>query len=106
MAVDKGQVRELELYIENDYTLYKQMQAFLANYSLKRKRGTFDKAKAIKGLLNVVRAAITKYNRELGSIGTVNKETKEAVAKELFKTLWDAYGLKNVRKMRPKKKKR
>lgn len=106
MAVDKGQARELELYIENDYTLYKQMQAFLANYSLKRKKGTFDKAKAIKGLHNVVRAAITKYNREFGGLGTVNKETKNAVAKELFQTLWDAYGLKNVRKAKPKKKKR
>lgn len=106
MAVDKAQAREIELYVENDYQLYKQLQAFLTNYTLKRKKGTFDKAKSIKGLLNVVRAAITKYNREYGSIGTVNKETKNAVAKELFKTLWDSYGLKNVRKAKPKKKKR
>ena len=106
MAIDKAQARELEVFVENDYQLYKQLQAFLTNYTLKKKKGTFDKAKAVKGLLNVVKAAITKYNKEYGSIGTVNAQTKNEVAKELFKTLWESYGLKDVRKAKPKKKKR
>lgn len=106
MEVDKIQARELELYIMNDYKLYEQLQAFLNNYTLKKKKGVFDKQKAIKGLENVVRSAITKYNRELGSIGSVNSATKKLISRSLFNILWEDYGLKNVRKARPKKKKR
>jgi len=105
---EKDQAELIEIAVMNEYEIYKNLMAFNENYTLKRKRGTFDRKLAVKGLLNVVKRAITFINksRYWDNIGTVNAKTKEAVARELFRSLWEDHGLRNVRKAvkRPRKR--
>ena len=105
---EKDQAELIEIAVMNEYELYKNLMAFNENYTLKRKRGTFDRKLAVKGLLNVVKRAITFINKSRcwDRIGTVNAKTKEAVARELFRSLWEDHGLRNVRKAvkRPRKR--
>ena len=104
-TVDKVMAREIELFADNEYKLYQKLQAIHTNYALKRKRGVWDKEKAIKGLVTMyVTPAITEYRRQFG-LGSVNSATKTAIAKEVYKYLWVDMGLKNVKKAKPKKKK-
>mgnify|MGYP003114774217 CR=1 FL=1 len=106
MAVDKILVRELELFGDNDSACYKKLMAINENYALKRKRGVWNKEKAIKGLTNLYSPfVVSRYRKEFG-LGTVSKEDKRALAKETYKTLWDDYGLKNIKKARKVKKKK
>ena len=108
---EKDQAELIEDVVMNEYELYKNLMAFNENYTLKRKRGTFDRKLAVKGLLTVVKRAITFINKSrwyphTWIFGTVNAKTKEAVARELFRSLWEDHGLRNVRKAvkRPRKR--
>ena len=106
MAVDKILVRELELFGDNDQACYKKLMAINENYALKRKRGVWDKKKAITGLSNLYSTfVVSRYRKEFG-LGAVSKEDKMALAKETYKTLWDDYGLKNIKKAKKIKKKK
>ena len=53
MAIDKIAVRELVLYSENDSACYQRYLALFENYAKKKKRGVFNKEKAIKGIVNI-----------------------------------------------------
>ena len=56
---------ELETYIMNDGTLYRQMRRPIAlNYARKMVRGTYDRELAVKGVTHLVKEGITKYERE------------------------------------------
>jgi hypothetical protein len=101
--VDKILAREIELFAENEYKMYQRLLDIQKNYSLKRKRGTWDKSKAIKGLVTMyVNPSISEYRRQFG-LGSVNSATKNYIAKNVFDYLWSEMGLKNVKKSRKKK---
>lgn len=81
---DKDLVRELVLYIENTSELYPQYCSLAKNYARKKKLGSYDQELAVKGVVNLVRAGITKYKQELGSLPKVNADEKWLVATELL----------------------
>ena len=103
---EEDQAENIEIAISNEYESYRQLMAFNENYMLKKKRGVFDKKLAQKGLLNVVRTAITFINksRHWNHLGTVSQKVKDNVAKELLRQLWEDHGLREVRKAPPKSK--
>ena len=106
MAIDKDLIRELELFSDNDQQSYKKLMAINQNYALKRKKGIWDKKKAITGLSNLHSTfVVSRYRKEYG-LGSVSKEDKMALAKETYKKLWDDYGLKNIKKAKKIKKKK
>jgi hypothetical protein len=63
---------ELVLYADNDSSLYRQKEAFLANMHRKMKRGTYDHAKGRKLWMYYVDRAAKQYAKEFG--GTWNKD--------------------------------
>lgn len=99
---DKDWAYEIMFFVNNDQMLYRQYMAFNENYILKKKKGKFDRKLAVKGLLNVVRAAITKMNKTGYSVPRMSAESKNFAAKLLFDELWNDYGLKHVRKANKK----
>jgi hypothetical protein len=91
--IDKYAVNEIVLYIENDAQLYRSMyQPIVLNYAKKVVAKTFNREKAIKGVVNLVDAGIKKYRREMGAEGSrefglgpgVKMDTKVAAAKLLL----------------------
>jgi hypothetical protein len=67
---DKDAAREIQLYADNDSTLYHQRrQPILKNLSSKYRKGTFDIHKAAKLWRYYIDAAMQKYHKEFGSRG-------------------------------------
>jgi hypothetical protein len=67
---DPDMAREIELYADNDSTLYFQRRKpILINLSKKYKKGTYDVQKAAKLWRYYIDAALEKYNKEFGSRG-------------------------------------
>jgi hypothetical protein len=67
---DPDMARELELYADNDSTLYFQRRKpILINLGKKYKKGTYDIQKAAKLWRYYIDAALEKYNKEFGSKG-------------------------------------
>ena len=67
LAKDMDAVREIELFIENDYQLYKsQTNPILINLTKKYKKGTFDVSKAAKLFRYLIDAGMKRYNKEYG----------------------------------------
>ena len=87
-AGDEVMARELELYIENDSSLYRQTKAIISNQAKHMMKGRWNEAGAIKGFLNVVTSGVSAYRKEFG-LGPVDKATKEMVAKALLETYMD-----------------
>ena len=88
-AGDKTSARELELYIDNTQQHYRQKVAIFQNLQKKIKRGKFDRALAIKGLMHVVDAGARAYTKEHGSPGArprdmFDRATRTMVAKEFL----------------------
>lgn len=83
--IDQDAAHELDLYIENESSLYPQKRAILANIKKKRAKGIFDKKKAAKLWLYWVDSGARKYEKEFGSGGgkIFNKPTREKVAEDL-----------------------
>lgn len=88
-TIDQHAANELELYLENDEPLYRDMQACYANLLRKQKRGTYDSTRAIAALCYVADAAAKKYTKEYssrgphGAYGSFDKATRTAVAVSL-----------------------
>jgi post-segregation antitoxin (ccd killing protein) len=76
--------RELQLYIDNDYQLYRQKQAIEENLRKKCAKGKYDHTKAPKLWQYMVDEGARKYAKEFG--GTVRmmfpKPLRAALAKE------------------------
>ena len=87
-AVDKATVRELVLYITNDSQIHRQRIApIIKNLSRKVGKGTYDGVKAIKAIMYAATDGIKKYEKENAGPGwarQIDKQTKEAIAKELL----------------------
>jgi hypothetical protein len=68
MYKDKDAAREIQLYADNDSTLYFQRKLpILKNLQRKYQKGTFDVNKAAKLWQYYVEAAMQKYNKDFGS---------------------------------------
>lgn len=97
--------RELELYIDNDYTLYSgQRQSIEANIQRKVKSGKYDPAKAPKLWQYLVDAGAKKYVKEFGgSVRTMfPKKMREELAKEMSNDYAEEHGLKKSNPKRGK----
>lgn len=65
---DIDAVREIELFIENDYQLYRsQTNPILINLTKKFKKGTFDLNKASKLFRYLIDSGMKKYHKEYGT---------------------------------------
>jgi hypothetical protein len=68
---DKDAAREIQLYADNDYQLYKQRKnPILINLSKKYIKGQYDINKAAKLWRYYIDAALQKYHKEFGSRGS------------------------------------
>lgn len=106
MAIDKTLVREVILFAENDYDMYKVLvTTYLDNLKKKRLNGTYDKAKSYKLLeyyySNYVRPEMKKP-RKYGLDPKLNPEERKQFSKYFGDFLFEEY-LKNI-KPKPKKK--
>jgi len=82
---DDWLVNELELFITNEYSLYRMIQAVIKNQAKHYQRGRWNEAGAIKGFMNVVDAGIKEYRRQGLDLPTrISRQVKEEVAKNLF----------------------
>lgn len=82
MVVDQHLARELELFYENDQELYRgRYIPFVKNYIRRMKKGTYNRALAVKGIRDTfIPAVIHKYNKEVAKLPPVNRETKQVIA--------------------------
>lgn len=83
--IDQNALRELELYMENDYQIYRQLLAIEHNLAKKQKSGKYDHKLAPRLWQYAVDAAAKKYVKEFGGSVQNNfpKQTREALAKKL-----------------------
>ena len=65
---DPISVRELILFLDNDYQIHQTTQAYQENYTKKINKGNFNYTLAVKGCLNIVNLAIKKYTHDYGCI--------------------------------------
>ena len=95
---DKILVDELGLYITNNSDIYfKRVLPYLESLAKKTVKGSFDKAKAIKGFETiVVPVGLQQYRKDFG-LGVVKSAEKKAIAeycydhyRELFKEMTKA----------------
>jgi hypothetical protein len=62
---------DLEIYIDNDRDLYRQMTTMiLKNLAARRAKGEYDHAKAVRAFMYLADAGARKYTKEHGSPGT------------------------------------
>lgn len=86
--VDDHAKTELDLYLENESSLYNQKKSVLANIRRRLANGTYDHNLAPKLWMYWVDAGARKYVKEFGSHGQTiadmfNRPTRMALAKEL-----------------------
>ncbi len=101
-----SEVRELELFIDNDSTLYRQQyQPIQKNLITKMARGIYDHAKAVKLFGYLVESGAKKYAKESG--GTWNTmftvADRKQVAENLTRHFETEAKLGNYNEMLPKK---
>ena len=77
---DNANIEELELYIPNDFAVYRYHQTINRNVEKKIQKGIFDKELAIKAYMYVVRFALKRYRDEFGWIPKLSKSDKEQIA--------------------------
>lgn len=84
-TIDKDLCRELELYIENTSTVYFNYTIPVCEQIAKKKaKGQYKKDLAVKAFVNVVKAAIPMYRKEIGPLPAVSQEEKEYTAAVLL----------------------
>lgn len=65
-----AEMDELQLYIDNDYQLYKsQFIPILKNYTKKMRKGVYDRKLAAKGFMHLLDRGAKQYVKEFGSPG-------------------------------------
>lgn len=79
--VDKHMVEELDLYMENESSLYPQKKSILANIQRRLKSGKYDHALAPKLWGYWVTSGAKKYGQEFPG-AKFNKATRDALAQE------------------------
>jgi len=91
MVKDEQLVRELSLHSDNDARIYNsRVVPTIKNYARKQDRGVFEKERAIDGIRNnIVPDVVASYNREYGTNFRLNKEEKDALAREIYDSMKD-----------------
>jgi hypothetical protein len=89
--VDSVSARELELYIENNGDLYRQMYTPVVNNLLRKmKKGTYNPILAEKGWLYLVDEGARRYNKEFGngslSLKLFDVPTRKEVARRFARS--------------------
>lgn len=89
--VDYVAAKELELFIENDGDLYRQQfKPIVRNLEKKRKKGIYDKEKAVKLWMYLAESGAKKYVKEVGS-GSWYEMFDVPTRRETARRLNDAY---------------
>lgn len=82
--IDMAGATELKLTIDNDGELYRRRALPIhKNLALKKSKGTFDSAKAVKAFLHLADAGAAQYKKEFGTV--FNRATRLEVARLLLK---------------------
>ena len=102
---DATAARELELYIENDATIYKRrLLPAYKNLVTKMAREQYDSKKASKLMMYTVNDAAKAYSKEYSQGESIfDKKTKQMVADSLVKNFEAEAKLGNYNDMLPKK---
>ena len=88
-AVD-ALAKEVRMWVFNEESLYKRLEALAEDYARKKLRGRFDKAKAIKGIVTVLVKPTLTFLRKKGYIEgwvRVSKNDKWRIAELLWPTV-------------------
>jgi hypothetical protein len=111
--VDRIAAKELQLYTENDYDIYRsRTQPIQKNLARKRYKGTYDSRKAVKGFQYATDDAARKYTKEFGTGGGFGIftpiERKYAAARmtKSFEADFDAGNFSDFKQKYLRKKKR
>jgi hypothetical protein len=93
---DPVAARELRLFMENDYEIYRREGYFILNLVRKKRKGKYDPWKAPNLYLYLVDEGAQKYATEFGNgggtgIGGFNKPTRLLVAREYVETFEENY---------------
>ena len=102
---DATAARELEIYIENDATIYKRrLLPSYKNLVTKMAREQYDSKKAAKLMMYTVNDAAKAYSKEYSQGESIfDKKTKEMVAANLVKNFEAEAKLGNYNDLLPKK---
>ena len=69
VANDEHAITELQLYLENDSTIYHDnIIPTLKNLAKKKVKNTYDSKLAIKAWLNIVIVSLKKYSNDFGGV--------------------------------------
>lgn len=110
--VDIHAARELELYTENDYDLYRQRTTpTIKNLARKKFKGIYNPKLAVKAFQNVTDVAAKKYIKEMGTgggFGIFRPIERKYAAARLAKSFESEFKLGNYNQFKQKylKKKR
>lgn len=80
--VNEHEATELELFADNESSIYNQKLSIIANIKRRIKKGTYDPALAPKLWLYWVDAAARQYSKEFPGV-TFNKNTRMHVAEKI-----------------------
>lgn len=92
-----AEMDELQLYIDNDYQLYKsQFIPILKNYTKKMMKGVYDRKMAAKGFMHLLDRGARQYVKEFGSPGDkvqtmFPKKDREKLAMQYAMQFEEAY---------------
>ena len=105
LTEDATAARELELYIENDATIYKRrLLPAYKNLVTKMAREQYDSRKAAKLMMYTVNDAAKQYSKDYSQGEAIfDKKTKEMVADSLVKNFEAEAKLGNYNDLLPKK---
>lgn len=92
--VDQDALRELELFIDNDYQIYRQRESIEKNIQRKVKSGKYDHSMAAKLWQYMVDAGAKKYVKEFG--GNVRDMFPKQLRMALAKQYADEYKEENL----------
>jgi hypothetical protein len=85
---DRQLVFELEQYIYNDGTLYRQTRRPLElNYARKMVKGEFNKELAVKGIEHLVVEGIKRYEKEFRAKFQVSPAMRKKIAQGLLESM-------------------
>lgn len=93
-TVDQVMMRELELYVDNNYSLYQRAEAIMANLERKVNRGVYDSSKAPKLWQYMIDEGARMYCKEFG--GQVRYMFPKVLREELSKQYAEAWEEDNV----------
>jgi hypothetical protein len=92
-SVNEHEVRELELWVDNDRNVAGQLDSIRRNYQRKKSKGIYNHELAVKGFMNAVNNSNRGYKKDFGYSFSVPVRRK--VAQNLTKHFETEYRLGN-----------